>query len=114
MNSPRPTIGRDQGPSYHSRYFQLKSYSRKQKEEFINTNKAKYLAFGVVSVLLQLVPGASVVFLYTNTVGAALWAAELEKAGQMSKGEDLGGMELGEVVKNEGAKESSSESKKEL
>ena len=67
----------------------------------------------MVSVLLQLIPGASIVFLYTNTVGAALWAAELEKAGRMSKGEDLGGMELGEVVKNGGAKEAS-EAKKEL
>lgn len=66
-------------------------------------------------MLLQLIPGANIIFLYTNTVGAALWAADLEKAGQMSKGEDAGGTELGEAVKNGGEKEASAgESKKEL
>ncbi len=37
------------------------------------------LSFGVASVLLELVPVASIFFAFTNTVGAALWAADLER-----------------------------------
>lgn len=36
-------------------------------------------SFGVAAVLLELVPIASIFFAFTNTVGAALWAADLEK-----------------------------------
>jgi hypothetical protein len=36
-------------------------------------------SFGVVAVLLELVPLASILFSFTNTVGAALWAADIEK-----------------------------------
>jgi hypothetical protein len=38
--------------------------------------------FGIVATTLQLVPGASMVFGCTSIVGAALWAAELERAGE--------------------------------
>lgn len=30
-------------------------------------------------MLLELVPVASIIFAFTNTVGAALWAADMEK-----------------------------------
>lgn len=36
--------------------------------------------FGVAAVLLEMVPFASTVFSYTNVVGAALWAADIEDA----------------------------------
>lgn len=36
-------------------------------------------SFGVPAVLLELVPVAGVFFAFTNTVGAALWAADLEQ-----------------------------------
>jgi hypothetical protein len=36
-------------------------------------------SFGVPAVLLELVPLAGIFFSFTNTVGAALWAADLEK-----------------------------------
>lgn len=36
-------------------------------------------SFGVAAVLLELVPIASILFAFTNTVGAALWAADIEK-----------------------------------
>ena len=36
-------------------------------------------SFGVAAVLLELVPVASILFAFTNTVGAALWAADMEK-----------------------------------
>ncbi|KAI5858160.1 hypothetical protein BZA05DRAFT_457104, partial [Tricharina praecox] len=90
-------VGRAQGPTYHSRYFQLKSYTQSQKNTFIERNKPKYLGFGTVATLLQLVPGASILFLYTNTVGAALWAVELERKGLTPPGEDRTGNELGDA-----------------
>lgn len=37
-------------------------------------------SFGVVAVLLELIPFASILFAFTNTVGAALWAADLERS----------------------------------
>jgi hypothetical protein len=34
--------------------------------------------FGLVATLLEMIPLASMFFTYTNTVGAALWAADIE------------------------------------
>lgn len=36
-------------------------------------------SFGVPAVLLELVPIAGIFFAFTNTVGAALWAADMEQ-----------------------------------
>lgn len=89
--------GRQQGPAYHARYFQLKRLSVAQRDAFVRRNIPSYLAFGVAAVLLQLVPGASILFLYSNTVGAALWASELERRGLAPPmGEDRSGAELPE------------------
>lgn len=43
-------------------------------------NELIYFAgsFGVASSVLQMVPFASFIFTCTNTVGAALWAANIE------------------------------------
>ncbi|KAF2205078.1 hypothetical protein GQ43DRAFT_437308 [Delitschia confertaspora ATCC 74209] len=71
--------GRKFGPSAHSRYFQLKQMNNRQKEEFIEKRKAAYASFGVPAVLLELVPVAGILFAFTNTVGAALWAADMEQ-----------------------------------
>jgi hypothetical protein len=35
---------------------------------------------GIASYVLEMVPFASIAFSFTNTVGAALWAADIEKA----------------------------------
>ncbi|TGZ81260.1 hypothetical protein EX30DRAFT_331256 [Ascodesmis nigricans] len=71
--------GRKQGPGYHARYFQLKAFKNSQRKDFIDQRKPAYLAFGTVAMLLQMIPAANIFFLYTNTVGAALWAADMEK-----------------------------------
>lgn len=42
--------------------------------------------FGVAAVLLELIPVASIFFAFTNTVGAALWAADLEKGDVSEEG----------------------------
>ena len=36
-------------------------------------------SFGIVAFLLEMVPFANIAFAFTNTVGAGLWAADLEK-----------------------------------
>jgi hypothetical protein len=35
-------------------------------------------SFGIPAVLLEMVPIAGILFSFTNTVGAALWAADME------------------------------------
>lgn len=45
----------------------------------MQNRKPEYLAFGSVAMLLGLVPGISILFSYTSTVGAALWALDIER-----------------------------------
>ncbi|KAI9849311.1 MAG: hypothetical protein M1837_004771 [Sclerophora amabilis] len=71
--------GRKTGPGAHGRYFQLKEWSTSQRKEWIESRKAAYTSFGVVAVLLEIIPVASIFFSFTNTVGAALWAADIER-----------------------------------
>ncbi|KAI5121863.1 hypothetical protein M0805_001071 [Coniferiporia weirii] len=71
--------GRRTGPIYHSRYFQLKGFDNTQKESFIQSHKGGYIAFGTTAMVMNLIPLASIFFTFTSTVGAALWAAEIEK-----------------------------------
>jgi len=70
--------GRTRGNDVHTRYFQLKKWSNSQREEWLKENTAPYTAFGTVATLLELVPVASILFAFTNTVGAALWASDIE------------------------------------
>ncbi|KAF2841392.1 hypothetical protein M501DRAFT_1000584 [Patellaria atrata CBS 101060] len=72
--------GRRFGPTAHDRYFQLKGMSKSQREAWVEKKKAAYTSFGIPAVLLEMVPVAGIFFSFTNTVGAALWAADLEKA----------------------------------
>lgn len=71
--------GKRFGPNAHARYFQLKGFSASQKEQYIEERKAAYTSFGVPAVLLEMVPFVGIFFAFTNQVGAALWAADLEK-----------------------------------
>ncbi|KAK4242036.1 outer spore wall protein RRT8 [Achaetomium macrosporum] len=73
--------GRSRGESVHERYFQLKAWSASRKSEWLKTHKGPYTAFGTVATLLEMIPLASILFSFTNTVGAALWAADIETGG---------------------------------
>lgn len=64
--------GRANGPAAHARYFQLKKWSKTQRDEWVETHKAAYTSFGIPATLLELVPIAGVLFTFTNQVGAAL------------------------------------------
>lgn len=44
------------------------------------------ISFGVAAVLLELIPVASIFFTFTNTVGAALWAADMERGNVTKQG----------------------------
>ncbi|PTB43953.1 uncharacterized protein TrAFT101_002514 [Trichoderma asperellum] len=70
--------GKHRGNIVHSRYFQLKNWSDSQRAQWIHTHSGAYASFGVVATLLEMIPVVSVFFSYTNTVGAALWAADIE------------------------------------
>ncbi|KAF9886094.1 hypothetical protein FE257_012029 [Aspergillus nanangensis] len=74
--------GRRFGPVSHERYFQLKGWGGKRSDEWVEEHKGAYTGLGMASFILEMVPFASLVFAFTNTVGAALWAADLEKAMQ--------------------------------
>jgi len=78
--------GRKSGPAAHARYFQLKKMSAHQKEEFIEKRKAAYTSFGVPAVLLELIPFVGIFFAFTNTCGAALWAADIEAKSNTAPG----------------------------
>jgi len=71
--------GRARGTAAHERYFQLKRWSASQRSEWLKEHVGAYSGFGTVATLLEMVPFASIVFAFTNTVGAALWAADIEK-----------------------------------
>ncbi|KAG6000359.1 hypothetical protein E4U21_005551 [Claviceps maximensis] len=70
---------RNRGQMVHGRYFQLKEWSSSQQREWLSKHTGAYTAFGMVATLLEMIPIANIFFTYTNTVGAALWAADIEK-----------------------------------
>jgi len=96
--------GRRFGPNAHARYFQLKQMNAKQQEEYVKQREAAYTryvlymnterlvltrflnSFGVPATLLEMVPVVGIFFAFTNTVGAALWAADLEQRGTTAPG----------------------------
>ncbi|KAK8230483.1 hypothetical protein HDK90DRAFT_512618 [Phyllosticta capitalensis] len=70
--------GRKRGPELHARYFQLKEWSPKERRRFVEANEAAYAGFGFAATLLEIVPVVGLFFSFTNAVGAALWATDLE------------------------------------
>ncbi|KAK0733709.1 hypothetical protein B0T26DRAFT_633531 [Lasiosphaeria miniovina] len=78
--------GRSRGNGVHDRYFQLKRWPSSKRSKWLSDHTGPYAAFGTVATLLEMVPLASVLFSFTNTVGAALWAADIEKENEMAKG----------------------------
>ncbi|KAI0487414.1 hypothetical protein F4859DRAFT_255148 [Xylaria cf. heliscus] len=71
--------GRTRGESVHGRYFQLKGWSSSQQRDWLHQHTGPYTTFGTIATLLEMIPVASMFFMFTNTVGAALWAADIEQ-----------------------------------
>ncbi|GLB05399.1 hypothetical protein AtubIFM57258_000680 [Aspergillus tubingensis] len=60
--------GKKVGEGVHERWFGLKGWK-----------KAERSRFGMAAFALEMVPFVSIAFAFTNTVGAALWAADWER-----------------------------------
>lgn len=71
--------GRKSGPASHARYFQLKKFGADARAAFVEKYRGAYTGFGASALALNLVPIVGLAFSFTTTVGAALWAADLEK-----------------------------------
>ncbi|GAA6032624.1 hypothetical protein JCM8097_004846 [Rhodosporidiobolus ruineniae] len=89
--------GRKAGPSAHSRYFQLKKFDKKARQQFVEQRSGAYTSFGAASLLLGLIPLFGPATAFTTAAGAALWAADLEKASQRASGGGTKGSTEGEV-----------------
>ncbi|KAF9897349.1 hypothetical protein BX616_005756 [Lobosporangium transversale] len=66
-------------PDIHRRYFDLKEMTVDEREAWIKAHQSDYRAFAFVSQALELIPLLGIFFSFTNTIGAALWAVELER-----------------------------------
>jgi len=78
------------GPGYHARYWQLRKPAKSQQDQFVNTHRAAYTSFGVVALSLNLIPVVGLAFSLSNSVGAALWASDIEKENALaSMGDDM-------------------------
>jgi hypothetical protein len=63
----------------HSHYhYELKSRKFFGQKKFVRQRWFAYHMFGMQAMALELIPFANVLFVFTNTVGAALWAADME------------------------------------
>jgi len=71
--------GKRFGPASHARYFQLKKMGGHRQQEFVEQRRGAYTSFGIAATMLEMVPFVGIFFAFTNTVGAALWAADLEQ-----------------------------------
>lgn len=67
------------GFNKHRRYFHLKGYSNGQIHYIWKRKSHFYFAYGVVALSLEAIPFANILFTFTNTVGAALWAIDIER-----------------------------------
>ena len=66
------------GPFHHWRYYQLLDLTKKEKKDMIRKRQLRYTWFGTTALILQLIPGLSMLFLLTTAAGSALWVADLE------------------------------------
>jgi hypothetical protein len=87
------------GSSAHNRYFQLKEMDKNSKDSYVESHKGAYASFGAVALALGLVPVVGTFFSFSNAVGAALYAADLEKQERAGKSGPLAPGKEGTPVK---------------
>ncbi|KAI0701501.1 hypothetical protein BC835DRAFT_1264838 [Cytidiella melzeri] len=78
--------GHRSGPGWHARYFQLKGFNNTQRKDFVEKRRPDYTAFGVGALAFSFIPIVGLVFTFTNTIGAALWAADMEARSNIIQG----------------------------
>ena len=79
------------GPLHHWRYFKLLSLSKKERKAAERKRRFPYMWFGTSALVLQLVPGLSMLFLLTTACGSALWVVRLEAASRAADSEEVVG-----------------------
>lgn len=62
----------------HLRYFALKGYDKRQIRSIYNSKRGHYMGFGIMANFLESIPIFSVFFMFTNNIGAAIWAIDIE------------------------------------
>lgn len=67
------------GLKAHARYFELKGFLRSDIRTIHKLNRPAYMGYGVVALWLELFPFINMFFMFTNTLGAALWAVDIEQ-----------------------------------
>ncbi|KAI8967979.1 hypothetical protein BDF20DRAFT_202033 [Mycotypha africana] len=65
------------GGMSHRRYFQLYDWSPAQRQRRVEEHFLEYQSFGLVATLLEMTPFLGLFFIYTNQIGAAMWAMDL-------------------------------------
>jgi uncharacterized protein involved in cysteine biosynthesis len=63
----------------HLYYFEMKALDFEQQKEIVAQRKLQYSAFGMQAMLLEMIPVAGAIFMFTNAAAAALFAASIEK-----------------------------------
>ncbi|KAG0369437.1 hypothetical protein BGZ54_009943 [Gamsiella multidivaricata] len=71
--------GKARAPDIHRRYFDMKDMTVDERKEWVRKRQVDYTTFAFVSQGLELVPIFGIFFGFTNTIGAALWAADMER-----------------------------------
>ncbi|KAF9576707.1 hypothetical protein EC968_005480 [Mortierella alpina] len=72
--------GRARVPDVHQRYFDMKDMTVSERDVWLKKRQGQYTAFAVVAQALEMIPVLGLLFGFTNTIGAALWAVELERS----------------------------------
>ncbi|KAK4613676.1 hypothetical protein CLAFUW4_08784 [Fulvia fulva] len=72
------------GPLLNWRYFALKEFTKKQRNQYIKSRKRRweYMWFGTTYMILQLIPVVAMLFLLTSAAGSALWSVHMEQEQQ--------------------------------
>ncbi|CAK9437470.1 uncharacterized protein LODBEIA_P18480 [Lodderomyces beijingensis] len=63
----------------HDRYYKMRGLSTQEINASYKQNKPVYMAFGLAALLLEMIPVFNIFFMFTNNIGAALWAVDLDK-----------------------------------
>ncbi|EQC31828.1 hypothetical protein SDRG_10616 [Saprolegnia diclina VS20] len=72
--------GRFKAWEEHLLYFEMRGMKYEDQKDIIDARKVEYASFGMQCMYLELIPFFGFIFLFTNTVGAALFAADIEES----------------------------------
>ncbi|KAJ3168131.1 hypothetical protein HDU87_001212 [Geranomyces variabilis] len=71
--------GERTGIASHVQLFKLKDMKPDERAQWVLARRDQYAQFGFTAAMLEAIPVVGAVTKYTNAVGAALWAADLEQ-----------------------------------